>query len=306
MIYYNPDTKEEKSFNNICKLYNSSFPTNIENINGIWFKVYEQDRPQESEEYRIESGEVKLINGKYTKTWNKVPLTDEEKQSLYYIKATEIIRNQSNIHLNVQEKQYSPLEYATFVKAGLYRHWNPSIEYQKGDKIVFDDILYEVQKDVVATEEFPPIKDVKQTTYRPLYTSIENPKYPSSTLDELKQNKVNRIDEETSKAILSGFDYTINDVKYHFSYDSFDQQNFADTANMCQLAVSGAKGLPTSVTWNSYLENGTLVQQVFNANEFLDLYVKGAMVHKATQMAIGGQRKAAVQSATTEEELDSI
>ena len=33
MIYYNPNTKEEKSFNNICKLYNSSFPVNIENIN---------------------------------------------------------------------------------------------------------------------------------------------------------------------------------------------------------------------------------------------------------------------------------
>ena len=306
MMYYNPNTKEEKSFNDICKLYNSSFPTNIENIKGKWFKIYEQDRPQENEEYKIEIGEVKLINGKYTKTWNKVPLTDEEKQSLYYAKSEEIIKNQSNIYPNIQEKQYSPLEYVIFVKAGLYPYWNFSMEYQKGNKIVFDDILYEVQKDVLSTEEFPPIKDVKQTTYRPLYTSIENPKYPSSTLDELKQNKITRIDEETSKAILSGFDYTINDVKYHFSYDSFDQQNFADTANMCQLALSGEKGLPTSVTWNSYLEDNTLVQQVFNANEFLELYVKGAMVHKATQMTIGGQRKAAVQLANTKEELDNI
>ena len=126
------------------------------------------------------------------------------------------------------------------------------------------------------------------------------------SLKELKEQKIKQIDKEISNTIFSGFDYTINDVKYHFSYDSFDQQNFADTANMCQLAVSGAKGLPTSVTWNSYLEDGTLVQQEFNANDFLDLYVKGAMVHKATQMAIGGQRKAAVQSATTKEELDSI
>ena len=75
---------------------------------------------------------------------------------------------------------------------------------------------------------------------------------------------------------------------------------------MCQLALSGEKGLPTSVTWNSYLEDNTLVQQVFNANEFLELYVKGAMVHKATQMTIGGQRKAAVQLANTKEELDNI
>ena len=75
---------------------------------------------------------------------------------------------------------------------------------------------------------------------------------------------------------------------------------------MCQLALSGTEGLPTSVTWNSYLKDGTLVQQEFNAQEFLKLYTSGAMVHKATQMAIGGQRKAAVQSASTKEELDNI
>lgn len=306
MIYYNPETKEEKSFNNICKLYNSSFPTNIENINNKWFRLYEQDKPQEEDEYKIEPGEVKLINGKYTKTWNKIPLTDEEKQSLYYIKSEEIVKNQNNIYFDIQEKQYSPSEYAMFVKAGLYPYWNYGIEYQKGQRIVFDDILYEVQKDVLSTEEFPPIKDIKRATYRPLFTNIENPEYPSSTLDELKQNKITQIDKETSDSIFAGFNYKINDQEYHFSYDALDQQNFADTANMCQLALSGAEGLPTSVTWNSYLEDNTLVQQVFNANEFLELYVKGAMVHKATQMSIGGQRKAAVQSATTKEEIEAI
>lgn len=129
---------------------------------------------------------------------------------------------------------------------------------------------------------------------------------PELSLDELKERKLKQIDQETSNTILSGFDYIINNIKYHFNYDSFDQQNFADTANMCQLVLSGAEGLPTSVTWNSYLDDNTLVQQVFNANEFLELYVKGAMVHKATQMSIGGQRKAAVQSATTKEEIEAI
>ena len=129
---------------------------------------------------------------------------------------------------------------------------------------------------------------------------------PEKNLEELKVDKVSQIDAETSAAIIAGFDYTINGTSYHFSYDSFDQQNFSDTANMCQLAISGAEGLPTSVTWNSYLSDGTLVQQIFDANKFLELYVKGAMAHKATQMAIGGQRKAAVQLANTEEELDAI
>ena len=126
------------------------------------------------------------------------------------------------------------------------------------------------------------------------------------SLEELKEQKIKQIDKETSESILAGFDYTINNIKYHFSYDSFDQQNFVDTASMCQLALSGVKGLPTSVTWNSYLEDGTLVQQEFDANSFLKLYTSGAIAHKATQMAIGGQRKAAVQLAKTKEELDNI
>lgn len=129
---------------------------------------------------------------------------------------------------------------------------------------------------------------------------------PEKSFEELKTDKVFQIDTETSAAILAGFDYTINNIKYHFSYDPFDQQNFADTANMCQLALSGVEGLPATVTWNSYLEDGTLVQQEFDANSFLKLYTSGAMVHKATQMTIGGQRKAAVQLASTKEELDNI
>lgn len=129
---------------------------------------------------------------------------------------------------------------------------------------------------------------------------------PEKSLEELKADKVSQIDAETSAAILAGFDYTINGIPYHFSYDSFDQQNFSDTANMCQLALSGVEGLPSTVTWNSYLEDGTLVQQKFDAQSFLKLYTAGAMVHKATQMEIGGQRKTKVAEAQSKEELDKI
>ena len=129
---------------------------------------------------------------------------------------------------------------------------------------------------------------------------------PEPSLEELKEQKIKQIDKETSDSIFAGFNYKINNQEYHFSYDVLDQQNFADTANMCQLALSGTEGLPTSVTWNSYLEDGTLVQQKFDANSFLKLYTSGAIAHKATQMAIGGQRKAAVQLAKTKEELDNI
>lgn len=129
---------------------------------------------------------------------------------------------------------------------------------------------------------------------------------PEKSLEELKADKVSQIDAETSAAILAGFEYIIDGTSYHFSYDSFDQQNFSDTANMCQLALAGTEGLPSSVVWNSYLKDGTLVQQTFDAQSFLALYTAGAMQHKATQMTIGGQRKAKVWAAQTKEEIEAI
>lgn len=156
------------------------------------------------------------------------------------------------------------------------------------------------------TEGIPEQRDGKWYQTWILTPITHTPEEEAKRLEAAKELKIAQIDDETSKAILSGFDYTINNIVYHFSYDSFDQQNFADTANMCQLALSGVEGLPATVTWNSYLEDGTLVQQEFGANSFLKLYTSGAMVHKATQMTIGGQRKATVQSASTKEELDNI
>lgn len=149
----------------------------------------------------------------------------------------------------------------------------------------------------------PEMWDEKPNGY---FTEEEWDALDKPTLDELKRDKINQIDQETSLSILSGFNYTINDQEYHFSYDAFDQQNFSDTANMCQLALSGVEGLPKTVTWNSYLEDGTLVQQEFDAESFLKLYTSGAMVHKASKMQIGGQRKLKVAEAQSEEELDQI
>lgn len=132
---------------------------------------------------------------------------------------------------------------------------------------------------------------------------------PEPSLEELKEQKIKQIDKETSESILSGFTYTIKDKERFFSYDSFDQQNFADAANTALLSQmqSNVKTIPTNVNWNSYVgEEKELEIITLDASEFLDLYVKGAMTHKATQMAIGGQRKAAVQLASTKEELDNI
>ncbi|WP_027188072.1 DUF4376 domain-containing protein [Desulfovibrio cuneatus] len=123
---------------------------------------------------------------------------------------------------------------------------------------------------------------------------------PSQTLAE----QLAQIDAETSTAILAGFPYDINGKTLHFSYKLEDQQNFADTANAATLATMGVPGVPQSVTWNGWehakdAEDNTtrqLVRLTLTPQEFLALYLQGALAHKATCMELGGQRKAALEA----------
>lgn len=71
------------------------------------------------------------------------------------------------------------------------------------------------------------------------------------------------------------------------------------------------KGLPTSLTWNGWRNHtaeskGELVRLVLDVQTFLALYTQGALVHKATQMEIGGQRKAAIEAAQSIDEINAL
>ena len=138
------------------------------------------------------------------------------------------------------------------------------------------------------------------------YRQFQIVAYPELSLKELKEEKKARIDAETSAAILAGFDYAVYGVTYHFSYDAFDQQNFADTANVCIMKQAGMPGLTDSVMWNAYtVPGGDLERLTFDASDFLALYAGGAMKHKNGTMQRGGERKAAVEAATTPEEVEA-
>lgn len=138
---------------------------------------------------------------------------------------------------------------------------------------------------------------------------------PTPTLDEVKARKLAAIDAETSASILAGFQCEATPPDngqpelLHFSYDEFDQQNFADAAISMQLA-SASGDIPTATPWNAYRghtedSKGELVILHLTAETFLPIYA-AALTHKATQMAIGGQRKAAVAAAQTVEDVEAI
>ena len=134
-------------------------------------------------------------------------------------------------------------------------------------------------------------------------------------IEQIAARKLTAIDAETSTAITSGFDYTVNGEPLHFSYDASDQQNFADSANVAQLVMAGGEGLPADVIWNAYRNStpdskGELVRLTFGPADFIALYTAGALAHKATCMERGGQRKVAVAEAlargATAVEIESI
>lgn len=135
------------------------------------------------------------------------------------------------------------------------------------------------------------------------------PMPPEPTFDEVRIAALSRINAATSKAILAGFEYAIDNETLYFSYDSFDQQNFADTANGALLVLQNVEGVPTTVVWNGYRnhtkeQKGELVRLTLDVSKFLDLYIKGALVHKNTQMELGGERKAIISNCTTIESIE--
>lgn len=155
---------------------------------------------------------------------------------------------------------------------------------------------------------YTEIGDVEQGHDGNWYLQGYAPKQPT---EEVKAQALATIDNETSQAILAGFDYEVEGEALHFSYDSFDQQNFADTANVAMMGQAGIEGVPTSVTWNAYRgytpeTGGELVRLVLDAPAFLALYTQGALGHKAMQMEIGSQRKAAIAAAETVEAIKAL
>ena len=149
-----------------------------------------------------------------------------------------------------------------------------------------------------ATPELVFSEDTPRELLAQLGITVEEMPDPEPTPEEKAQQeleaKIADIDHKTSALIRDGFDYEIEGETLHFSYDMFDQQNFADTANACLLAKSGVPGLPQSVTWNGYKADGSLARLTLDADQFLALYTAGALAHKSACMEAGGQEKAAV------------
>ena len=224
MEYYNPNTKETLSYKDVCSLYNTSFPTASEVLAETWPKVHETDFPAPEDGYRFEPGEVALVDGKYVKTWKKVPLTAEEQESLAQTAALSIISS-SMARTYIQTASFSTGEFALFSTAGLFDEWAPDVQYSKGLRLVCDGIVYEVQQDVRSIESQPPFAAGMLAVYRPLSVDPETGDEPDGS-------------REHPYAFLYGMDVTKD------SYYSYEGKLWLARADMpACIWVPGTAGL---------------------------------------------------------------
>ena len=180
MGYYNPITKEEKDFGEVCALYNTSFPTSSEILHGVWHLVHEQELPAPEKGFRFEMGEVRLVDGKYIRTWSKIPLTEDELASVAHAEALNAI-TESMARAHVQTAAFGTTDFELFAKTGLFEEWAPGVQYSKGYRLVCDGIVYEVVHDVLSVENQPPFARGMPAVYRPLSVDPESGEEPDGS-----------------------------------------------------------------------------------------------------------------------------
>lgn len=182
------------------------------------------------------------------------------------------------------------------------------------------DTSYEVESDllveVVPPEETEPIEDVvpvKQFETIQLFDPFEvfeNPrhfKYEDGTLikDEsvlleiARQEKNLELADECNKAILSGFNYTINNIDYHFSFDVEAQLNFQGASLLF------AQDKITELTWT--VTNGDNYERIIITKEIMNELNIAMLQHKANNISrYRDILSPKLATATTIEEIQSL
>ena len=151
---------------------------------------------------------------------------------------------------------------------------------------------------------------------------------PLPTVAERAVSFISQVDYITQQTILGGFDYTVGDTMYHFSYDASDQTNFAQANTSAALSLQldntptevlkaqfgvaedGSILLPIPlpanwiIKWNGHA-GGSVVELPLNVKEYLAL-AGAAGKHNTENLAIGRILKDKLRNAVSDEELDKI
>lgn len=122
-------------------------------------------------------------------------------------------------------------------------------------------------------------------------------------LGEVKDAKIAEIDAKTMQAIMSGFDYDIGGVTYHFGYDKTDQENFTAATLAATLSIISQQ--PFVQPWRGWV--GDVPHEItLNAQGMVALATFAGKTHKQGLLASGWALTNAVRTATTIAEVEAI
>jgi hypothetical protein len=121
---------------------------------------------------------------------------------------------------------------------------------------------------------------------------------PSKTLDELKQEKINELDQACKNAILSNFTATINSIDYELAYDNAAQSRFNG------VGILFLNNLITQVDWTAY-QNTERVRITLTKNDFNTISL-AALKHQNDNVTKYSDLYVKVMNATTADEVNQI
>lgn len=183
------------------------------------------------------------------------------------------------------------------------------LKYDNEGKYV-EPVLIEANDD--GTYELPEnctVKPLPQPNWKPVFNEVLNDWVETITDDErafllgnslpqLKQNKLNQLNQACESTILGRFSSTIDGVVYEFSYDMEAQSRFNG------MATSFTRGYITEIEWTCYL-NGERTSVILSEQQF-DVVAKDALNHVNSNIAKFREKFTELDSATLAEQVNSI
>ena len=121
----------------------------------------------------------------------------------------------------------------------------------------------------------------------------------SEMFEEEKRSKKEVLSKECHDSIVNGFDYAINGIIHHFSYDMEAQTNLQETYQLFQNNVI------EEIKWSAKLD-GESVRLTFNKFNFEKLFYE-SVKHKQSMISkLKDEIEPALSTVSTKEELDVI
>jgi hypothetical protein len=121
---------------------------------------------------------------------------------------------------------------------------------------------------------------------------------PSETLDEIKQKKIDELDNDCKNAILANFIATLNGVDYEFTYDMAAQSRFNG------VGILFLNNQITQIPWTAY-QNGERVRITLTKDDF-NIVSLAALAHQNDNVTKYSDLYVQVMNATLTSEVNQI